>query len=1152
MIRDTEGLRPALLEIEHLRAREARARRENALLLRLLESVRARKCFDLIVDDVLRLLLEDIGADVVMIVSVSKPAGRAIITYSTAPALLEGTWQPAETLFDRQRYFSNLHAARAHSSWPKNLRSFASWISAPLCDASGAQEALVCLSKTPGFAGPEEVKRFGLAASLLSQVFRTERLESQNRSLARLLSGERFKQQSLSITNSNLGFEAIDAALRNLTVAQSEVVEILDDLLRVEVRKIDDSIKEALPKFCHALRLASIGIYAKGRTEVFERLYGWNASRSDKDEVPVGSLIERFAEQLREGEAFSLTLENRISSTTCGDDKIAQDVLSPFSSDDGVVGFVHAVRGVRETMLEGELSLHRSLASVVGSLLARKENEVKVATSRSELELHTFRLHSTLNALPDLVVELDADGRLISFYSDKMSGLVDDPASFIGLRPEDALPASVAVRIRRVLQRVKSGESSAQAEFFLHLRDQRRWFSLVATARSPEVLECGDGFLAVVRDVTEEKQRLEEIERLGAIARRTSNLVIVTNASREIVWVNEAFERRTGYKLNEVLGLRPGSLLQGDQTDSLTKNAIKSALDSGHGIQCEILNYDRNGTPYWVEMDIQPTRDASGRISGYMAVQADITERRQRLDNLVLSEKRARADLVTATDASRDGIAVTDAEGLFVYMNTAHRDMFAVPAEFDIIGKPWAVLYSDDKAQFINDKVFPILVAKGGWKGEITGRRFDGTLVEQEVSLTLKDDGGIVCITRDIGERLKAEAERTRLQEALQLAQRREALSQMAAGLAHDFNNLIAAIAGSAALIETDAEGATAEHARRIQLATQRASGLVQRLLARGARSPAKQSIMIDAIIREAADLIRAGLRSGTQLRIDVSSPDLIAEVDPTDVLQVLLNLALNARDALDQNQNSPQISISARWARPDDLIARPEVGAFEAGANYLLLEIADNGCGMDVRDRARIFEPYFTTKGDGGSGLGLVIVSSIVDAISGALVVDSSPGIGTSVKVFWPKTPINRSVDLQTFESANKAIANLDGNSVLLVDDNEDVLDVLTIFFEKAGAEVAAVSDPTVALEAFREDPEAWDLLLTDFDMPGMTGAELARGAKAVRPHIPVILMTGFPDWRSRTSVGIDKLFERIVSKPLAPEDVIALVACTLRETLK
>jgi CheY-like chemotaxis protein len=162
----------------------------------------------------------------------------------------------------------------------------------------------------------------------------------------------------------------------------------------------------------------------------------------------------------------------------------------------------------------------------------------------------------------------------------------------------------------------------------------------------------------------------------------------------------------------------------------------------------------------------------------------------------------------------------------------------------------------------------------------------------------------------------------------------------------------------------------------------------------------------------------------------------------------------------------------------------------------------------------------------------------------------ESSPNFGTSVKVFWPKYTMPLSGDKQTFENTQTVPANLEGYSVLLVDDNEDVLDVLTIFFEKAGAEVAAVSDPAIALEAIQESPELWNILLTDFDMPGMTGAELARRAKAVRPEIPVILVTGFPDWRSRTTIGTEKVFKRVVSKPLAPESLVALVADTLKES--
>ncbi len=324
---------------------------------------------------------------------------------------------------------------------------------------------------------------------------------------------------------------------------------------------------------------------------------------------------------------------------------------------------------------------------------------------------------------------------------------------------------------------------------------------------------------------------------------------------------------------------------------------------------------------------------------------------------------------------------------------------------------------------------------------------------------------------------------------------------------------------------------------------------LVHRLLAQGTRVPDCQLLNVAERITEAADLLRAGLRSGTRLVLKLPDPDLKLEADPTDVLQILLNLGVNARDALPDDLERPEIVLAARAALPVDMTGAPVVGSLFRGMDYVALEVSDNGMGMDSSLRDQVFQPYFTTKGDGGSGLGLAIVSSIVDANSGAIFVDSLPGAGTSIKIMWPTKSIVRSSSIAEVDTLT-AEAKLENRTILLVDDNEDVLDMLTVFFEKAGAEVAAVSDPDVALEAIQESPEAWDLLITDFDMPTMTGAELARRAKNLRRDIPIILMTGYPDWRSRTSVGSDKLFELIVGKKIAPDRLIHLASSVLDTT--
>ena len=1158
---DNEALREALLEIELLRSREEYVRNENALLLSVLATIQGATSLESAVPSVLKALVASLGCDAALLVSVDARAGEVRPMFSTDDELLKGSWHSLVSVLSKSRLFISLEPDDCGASWPETVKRYGTVLTSPTSKHAPSHEALILLWHKKASATAEHMHLLQRVAALIGQALVTLRLERRNATLAGALIGTSVPAVRLTTDGLDPDFQAISIAYGRMADAQTLVVELLGELLNVSIGQIDLAVQHALDRMGQALDLDRVCFFSEEDPGVFRCRYHWSQPQLPLPSQPLSDILDhqlvRYRSDFDAGKfaniesVADLFVDDPLKSVLEADH--AQSALIiPIKYDLRLSGFVmfKAVSRKRR-FLAGEIGLFQSVTSVVGSLIQRQAAAALIEQSQADLFLQTCRLRSTLDALPDLVIELDDGGRMTGFYSDRMSSLIDEPARFIGRAPEDVLPHEVAVSVRDLLNRLDRDEDPSSIVFPLNIKKQEHWFEFTATKHSTVQEDKRSGCIAVIRDVSRDRRQNEEIQRLSSIARRTSNLVIMTNVRREIVWVNEAFERRTGYSLVDVMGKRPGSFLQGDETEPETILRIREALNQGRGIQCEILNYDRNGSPYWVEMDIQPSRDSSGNILGFMAVKTDITERKRRLADLERAEKQARADLNTAADASRDGIAVTDSSGNYVYMNKAHQELFSIPSEDFILGRHWSELYSPENLKVIEATAFPVLMKRGSWKGEIAGRKFDGMTIEQEVSLTLKDDGGIVCITRDIGERLRAESERTRLREALQLAQRRQALVQVAAGLAHDFNNLIASIAGSATLIQRASESAATEHAERILLATRRASELVKRMLARGERTPERRRIHVDSALSEAVSLLRSGLDSRIQLTLNYPASPLELYADPTDVLQVILNLAVNARDALQLDDERAQITISARLAEPTDFDSRSVVGRTFPDKAYILIEVADNGVGMDEETCQQVFQPYFTTKGDQGSGLGLAIVSGIVDANRGAVFVKSSPNKGTRIKILWPQYPI-------VFNASNKVQpktadhGRLDDKSILIVDDNEDVLRVLSVFLEEAGAEVAAICEPRVALESITEDPGAWDLLITDFDMTELNGAELARAAKDVDPQLPVVLLTGFPDWRSRTAVGTQSVFDQIISKPIEQQDLISVVAASLRKVPK
>ena len=373
-------------------------------------------------------------------------------------------------------------------------------------------------------------------------------------------------------------------------------------------------------------------------------------------------------------------------------------------------------------------------------------------------------------------------------------------------------------------------------------------------------------------------------------------------------------------------------------------------------------------------------------------------------------------------------------------------------------------------------------------------------------------------------------AERASLREDMEMAQRREIIGLLAAGLAHDFNNLLATISGSASLIEADfaPDSPAAVCAARIQAASGQAVGLVRRLLSLGARRTSGIRTDLRASLRDAAELLRSGIR---RLVVDLPDEPIETVADPADILQVVLNLVINARDAL--AGNAGEISISLAPASAEDLEGPFAVGVVDPTRRYACLEIADTGEGMSSNVKAQIFQPYFTTKGDKGTGLGLAIVNSVAASNGCVVKLESEPGKGARFRVLWPSEPPDPPPKPPLVEGLT---GSLRGKAVLVVDDQEDVLRVLTAFLESAGAEVAPSTDTADVIDALNDDPDAWHLLVTDYDMPGLNGAELARRARAIRPDLPILLVTALAGFAGRDG----DVFDAVLGKPIQREALV------------
>lgn len=1256
LIRESEAVRLALSETEAIRLREAAALRERSILSEALTALSGKSG----ATEAMQALLDVLQREFAIFDACFVQAGDSDLhLVAAACADHAGLSLPLPTsLLNRPRHLAGFAALAEGRSLPGHAASFASVILAPLAIPGEKASALLLAHQQQGNFTKADLRLLQRVATLTGQSLIALREARRNALLVSLIEGRQVDAAPSGALDAPL--EAVHRAFSRLTDMQGEVVVILDNLLSAPLPQADAAIDAALARMGNVTRTDRAYVFRlRPDGDFVDNTHEWCAAGIDPmrgllQEIPV-NLFAHWRDSFAAGQEVLIPDVPALPASApekhiLMEQGIRSLLVVPMIQDGTFQGFV-GYDGVhsQRTFLPGEVHLIRSVAKVITSVLGRRDTELALAAANAGIAEQRAQLMSVLSAMPDLVVELDRSGRFSNWHSGAI--LVPDglAAAFVGRTLEEVLPPDLAAEGRKVIAEIDAGHRPEPRNFpFKLVGDWERWWQLSASALGDQ------GYLFVLRDVTLAREQTAEIERLSEIARRTTNLVVVTDAARRIEWVNDAFERTTGWRLDEVRGRNAASFLQCDQTDPDTVALLRTALDKGEAVQAEILNRSRTGRHYWVSLDVQPLRDISGQLQGFMAVESDVTERRLQADSLrlaaqdaanaratleaavnalpdgfvlfdqneclvtvnhryremfpenaalmqpgvtfetllrhslasgqlgqepaqdewfanrlrqfrqasgtsetqlpdgrwvqgsdhatpdggrvglrfditalKLAEQRALADRSAAMEASQDGIAITDAEGRFLYMNRAHQAMFGFATEAEVIGKPWSTVYGPYEAKWIQGNAMPALFANGRWTGELTGRTTAGQPVDQDVALTLNKDGGILWITRDISTRRREAAERERLREELHLAQRREVVGQLAAGLAHDFNNLLATIAGSASLIETAADPGSviAIGANRIEAATAQAAGLVKRLLAMGARPADRQTLDLRQPVRDATELARASLKSPHRLSLFLPPDPINATVDPTDILQVVLNLIINARDAM--GQQAGDIAVKLAEASTADLSSPFAAGKLDITRRHVCLSITDTGPGMDPDLAASVFKPYVSTKGDKGTGLGLAIVASVVTANGGAVCLKTAPGLGTRFAILWPVTD-------QTHATAPAPVTGitgrLDGRTILVVDDQKNVLDVLTAMLEAAGAEVAPSTEPADILAAVEGDPTAWDLVITDYDMPGMNGSELALAVNAHAPQVPVILVTALAGIAGRAGAG----FDTVLAKPV------------------
>lgn len=455
---------------------------------------------------------------------------------------------------------------------------------------------------------------------------------------------------------------------------------------------------------------------------------------------------------------------------------------------------------------------------------------------------------------------------------------------------------------------------------------------------------------------------------------------------------------------------------------------------------------------------------------------------------LQLSSQKS-ADTLAALDLTDDGIYTEDRNGSVQYANQAAKRLAGQGPEGSIFPRP----------------AIPLLTEHDEHAVRLGGR-------DLEIRRSRLATGGLIARLIDVTDRNSADAERLRLESRLKQAAKLEAIGQLASGVAHDFNNILGAITGFAVLIAQDSVPGSENHefAQRILSASRRGKEMVEQIMTFAETREVSHGVVnLGRAVEICGDFLGPGMRPGTKLEIQAPSAVLLVRGNEIQVGQMITNLATNARDALDGRGS---VEIDARIARSDEIErlrnfsnAPTErlIGEPRPNLSYALLTVRDTGHGMAPETLDRMFEPFFSTKGRlRGTGLGLAVVHGVIRSHGGFCHVRSEIGNGTSFDIFLPLIE-------EGMAAATMPVTG-EGWRVLIVDDETEMADMLSIVLERLGFATVAVQSPFPALAAIEEDPDAFDALLTDQQMPLMSGMELIQEAKRVAPCLRAVLCTG------------------------------------------
>ena len=705
--------------------------------------------------------------------------------------------------------------------------------------------------------------------------------------------------------------------------------------------------------------------------------------------------------------------------------------------------------------------------------------------------------------VPDLLCRMSSRGVLLQLNDAWLNHLGYSSPELVGTSLCRLVHQEDKASTEREMARLRSGQRSVN--FINRLRSKSgEWLWMEWNASPAE-----DGAVyAVVRNITRRMQAAQRTRLLtDAFRHCTHGLAIENPVSGEILACNPAFAALHGRTAEEMQGMRLFDFYPDFEMERLNAS-LRLAVDTGF-CRFESLKRRRNDELFPLQIDFVFVRDEHGGPLYLIVTAEDITERRRAEAALRESEGRFRA----VVESAPEGIFI-QLGGLFSYLNPAALRMFGASGQDEMLGRPVVEQLHPEHRERVRALIKKLNEEEVGlpFPEERRFIRCDGTYFTADVSAVPFVQGGekgALVFVHDTSEPKRAEGERLRLELELFHSQKMESIGRLAGGVAHDLNNLLTPILGYAELLDGQfgPNDERLDDVRAIHSAGVRARDLVRQLLAFSRRQSLEFSVIdLNAAVSGFLPLLQRTLQDDIEIDEMLAGGELLIEGDIGQVEQVMMNLAVNAQDAMPEGG---RLSIRTGIVPAERL---PRTVHDEMGeADCVALTFVDSGEGMDSQTMEQIFEPFFTTKEKGsGTGLGLATVYGIARQHNGMVDVTSEPGKGSAFTLYFPRFRGERPREESQSRAEPASIAAGYG-SVLVVEDNEVVRAFIVDALRHFGYRVLAADGARAALAVIDEKGGCPDLLLTDIVMPGMDGRELSLEACRKCPAMRVLYMSGY-----------------------------------------